>query len=916
MKKSLLIVAAGLLIAAVAWLPGSSSKVDYNTAVKPILNKHCMSCHGGVKKKGGFSLLTREEALAPTESGKQAIIPGDADGSEMIRRLTSHDPEERMPYRKEPLSSDEIDILKQWIEDGAPWELHWAYRPVEKPAIPTGDDRPWWDFFSKKVEDNWSQNDIDRFVWANLQKEKLQPQPEAAKWALLERISMDLTGLPPSDSLRTAFLNDSSSTAYERIVDTLLASPRYGERWTSMWLDLARYADSKGYERDAERYIWHYRDWLIRAFNEDMPYDQFLTKQLAGDLLPDPTDDQYIATAFHRNTMTNDEGGTDNEEFRNAAVIDRVNTTWEALMGTTFACVQCHSHPYDPFQHEEYYQFFGFFNQTRDNDTWEEYPALRHFADKDSLKALEFQGWVRQNVEPGEARRTLLFLKTFQPSWYSINADSFHNCELYDTKWLTMRNNATCRLKNVDLEGKTQLILRYAAHTKTGRWMVHLDSLNGPVLLDTKIDTSGKGRKIVAIDFPKQSGTHDLYFAYQNPKLKTAEEGDLMFDFFHFTTPYFAENKPEYDSARKTFWELLRTSTWETPILLENPPGFQRKTYVFERGNWLVHGKEVTPRTPHILPPMPDGAPANRLGMAQWITAKNNPLTARTIVNRLWEQLFGYGLAETLEDLGSQGIAPTNPQLLDHLAWNLMHEYNWSLKKLLREMVLSSTYRQNSHAPQELIDRDPQNKLLARGPRVRLSAEQVRDKALAVCGALSTKMYGAGVMPYQPKGIWKTPWNGRDWKQSKGEDIYRRAVYTYWKRSSSYPSAMMFDATSREVCTARRVRTNTPLQALVTMNDSSFVDMARLLAQKVKKEQTGGDISLVISKMFERAIGYTPPQEKVLPLVALYEKALDLYKTDTVSIEKLMQDKTAPPEDAALALVANAVLNLDEFVMK
>ncbi len=902
------------MLATAAWLPWSNNHVDYNTAVKPILNKHCMSCHGGVKKKGGFSLLTREEALQPTESGKTALVPGDPEASEMIRRLTSHDPEERMPYREAPLAEEEINILKQWVEDGAPWELNWSYRPVTQPKIPST-KRPWWDFFSKKITDNWSLNDIDKFVFHRLQQENITPQPAAEKHILLQRVCMDLTGLPPSDSLKNRFLNDTSATAYQTLVDSLLVSPRFGEKWTSMWLDLARYADSKGYERDAARYIWRYRDWVIRAFNNDMPYNQFLTEQLAGDLLPDPTDDQMIATAFHRNTMTNDEGGTDNEEFRTAAVLDRVNTTWEAVMGTTFSCVQCHSHPYDPFTHDEYYQFLGFFNQTRDNDTWEEYPALRHFAGKDSVKALEFQGWVKQNVEPGEAAKMLTFLKTLQPSLYSINADSFYNCELYDTKWLTMRNNAHCRLKKVDLNGISQLIFRYTARTKTGKWTVTLDSLRGPTLFSTKIDTSGKGRKMTAINFPEQNGVHDLYFYYENPQLKKAEDADLQFDIFHFTQPYLADNKPGFAEAQKRFWELLRTSTWETPILMDGPPSFHRLNYVFERGNWLVHGKTIAPGTPAVLPAMPSGAPYNRLGLAQWITSPEHPLTSRTMVNRLWEQLFGYGLAETLEDLGSQGVPPVYPELLDHLAWNFTHDYQWSIKKLLREMVLSATYRQDSRCSPELQQMDAQNKLLARGPRIRLTAEQLRDKALAVSGVLSTKMYGPGVMPFQPAGTWKTPWNGADWKISAGEDKYRRAVYTFWKRSSAYPSSMLFDAAGREVCTARRVRTNTPLQALVTMNDSAYIDLARIFAQRIRKDQTG-DVAADITRMFEKAIGYTPAPEKIQPLVSLYQKALAILQKDKPGIPKLMGEPSATPEDAAMAIVANAVLNLDEFVMK
>ncbi|MCK7555835.1 DUF1549 domain-containing protein [Chitinophaga sedimenti] len=358
-KRNFLITASLLvLLGIVPFFLHGDRHIDYNTDVKPIINKKCISCHGGVKKQGGFSLLFREEALAETKSGKPAIIPGDPDGSEMIRRLTLKDEEERMPYKEHPLAEEEIAVLRAWIKQGAKWGTHWAYAAVEEQEIPKG-ERRLLGLLPAKSND-WVRSDIDYFVYDKLREQKLTTAPEADKATLLRRASLDITGLPPSEKLAQQFLNDQDAGAYERLVDSLLASPQYGERWTSMWLDLARYADTKGYERDGYRSIWRYRDWLIQSFNEDKPYNTFLLEQVAGDLLADPTDAQYIATAFHRNTMTNDEGGTDNEEYRTAAVMDRVNTTWETLMGTTFACVQCHSHPYDPFRHEEYYQFMAF----------------------------------------------------------------------------------------------------------------------------------------------------------------------------------------------------------------------------------------------------------------------------------------------------------------------------------------------------------------------------------------------------------------------------------------------------------------------------------------------------------------------------------------------------------------------------
>ncbi len=384
MKRILpFIISITLLAAVVAYIYWPVEKIDYNTQVKPIFNKKCIACHGGVKQKGGFSLLFQEEALANTESGKPAIIPGKPDESELIRRITLEDPEERMPYKHDPLSKEEIEILTQWIKQGAKWGEHWAYIPVKEEKTPT-------------IKSDWIKNEIDPFILEKIKAEKLTPSAEADKPTLLRRVSLDLTGLPPDENIAKKFLNDNSDTAYENLVDDLLASPRYGERWTALWMDVSRYADTRGYEADRGRTIWKYRDWLINAFNQDKPYDEFLMEQMAGDLMPNPDDNKYIATAFHRNTMTNDEGGTQNEEFRTAAVLDRVNTTWSALMGTSFNCVQCHSHPYDPFKHEEYYKFMAFFNNTRDEDTQEEYPLLRQYKGDDSVKVIAGKGMAHQ----------------------------------------------------------------------------------------------------------------------------------------------------------------------------------------------------------------------------------------------------------------------------------------------------------------------------------------------------------------------------------------------------------------------------------------------------------------------------------------------------------------------------------------
>lgn len=495
----------------------SQPKVDYSADIKPLLNKKCISCHGGVKKKGGFSLLFREEALDTTESGKPAIIPGDADGSEMIRRLTMTDPDERMPYHEVPLSENEINLLRRWIDEGAKWGEHWAFVPVKEQKLPEFKGGLF-NLFTQK--EPWVKNDIDYFILDRLKKEKLVPSQVAAKRTLLRRVSLDLIGLPAPQALQEKFLGDTSSTAYENLVDSLMALPQFGERWTAMWLDLSRYADTKGYERDDSRSIWRYRDWLIKAFNSDKPYDQFLTEQIAGDLLPDATDEQILATAFHRNSMTNDEGGTENEEFRVAATLDRVNTTWEVLMGSTFACVQCHSHPYDPFRHEDYYKFLAFYNNTRDEDTYAEYPLFHEYKKEDSTKFEKLKSWVNNNLSGKESKEIIFFLKTWQPVIYGQSAVSFVNCELADTKWLMMRKNSSAKIEHVELSGKNKLTFRYLAWPKDGMVTIRLDSLKGNVLTTFKVPKADKGWSFHTVDIQPTSGIHDIYVEYSCPSLK------------------------------------------------------------------------------------------------------------------------------------------------------------------------------------------------------------------------------------------------------------------------------------------------------------------------------------------------------------------------------------------------------------
>lgn len=898
MNKKL--IAIGLLISILTSCKYFENKIDYNTEVKPILNKNCLSCHGGVKKQGGFSLLFREEALAKTKSGKIGIVPGDADASEMYRRLISNDPELRMPHKQEPLKNEEIEIIKKWINQGAEFTTHWAYKPLEKVETPESGA-------------SWVSNFIDEYIYTNAEKNGLKISKEAEPNVLARRVALDIVGLPIEIPEKQVYLKNPTPENYEKYVDALLNSPQYGEKWTSMWLDLARYADTKGYERDGERIIWKYRDWLIKSFNEDLPYDKFLTFQLAGDLLPDADENTFIATAFHRNTMTNDEGGTDNEEFRIAANIDRVNTTWETLMSTTFACTQCHSHPYDPFRHEDYYKFMSFFNNSRDEDTYDEYPVYRHYNSKDSLKLVETKQWLAKNVTPQEKREIELFLTTLQPSYNSITMTNFQNSELSDTKYLVFRNPSSAVLKNVDLTSIKSLILNHRVFKEGGILEIFLDNKDGQKLISYKQNKKNNQWHNIELQLPSISGVHDLYFAYHNPKIKDIKENGLMINWLHFKKELPGKGKEGFEKFKSDFDFLIAAKPdVTTPVFVENPKSFFRKNQVFERGNFLLKTKEVSPGLPKVFGY--NEKMENRLDLAKWMTSKKNPLVARTMTNRLWEQIFGQGLVETLEDMGSQGAKPINQPLLDDLSWRFMNDYGWSIKKMIKTIVMSSTYRQSSQADEKAIEKDKFNIYLARGARVRLSGEQIRDQALYVSGALNNKMYGPPVKPYQPEGVWRSPYNDEKWKIDTAQNNqYRRAIYTYWKRTSAYPSLTTFDGVGREVCISRRIRTNTPLQAFVTLNDSAYVDIAYIFAKNMLKK-SNNDYKKAIIEAYQKATGRVIIDSKMMFLEKLYSKTYNFYKKN----KKLTKDlcKSDDPSFAAMVVVCNAILNLDEVITK
>ena len=541
---------------------------------------------------------------------------------------------------------------------------------------------------------------------------------------------------------------------------------------------------------------------------------------------------------------------------------------------------------------------------------------LRTFNDTLQQQLNEVVSWVRKNASPQRADEVKEFLKTWQPAYNTLTCDSFTNSELNDTKWASFRNNAVCRLQHVDLTGKDHLIFRYQGWVDGGTWQIHLDNANGQVIASIPL-TKTKDWKITETGIVPATGVHNLIFTYTNNNLKKPTDAGAILDWLYFTQPFPGKDQPGYAEIKNEYWKLLNADVPTTPVMMDNPTAMHRTTHVFERGNWLVKGDKVDPGVPHALNPFPANQPRNRLGLAMWMTSKQNPLTARTMVNRVWEQLFGNGIAETLEDLGTQGIPPTHPELLDWLSYQFMNGDNWSIKQLIKTIVMSATYQQSSKLTPELQQKDPFNKLYARGARVRLSAEEIRDQALCFADVMNDKMYGPGVMPYQPPGIWLSPWNSADWVQSTGGEQYRRAVYTYWKRSAAYPAMLTFDAASREVCTARRINTNTPLQALTTLNDSAFLDLARNFAYRMQKEG-GANIAEQIKKGYTLITYHSIDDKSLNALLRLYNTAYEQFKENKEKICEINggMNEHANAETAALTVVANAMLNLNEVVTK
>lgn len=971
-------------------LPELPKTVDYNDHIRPILNQNCLACHGGVKKSGGISYLFPEEALAQGKSGEYAIIPGDPDASEMLYRITTDDEVDLMPPsdHHDRLTDHEVALIERWIEQGAKFSDHWAFLPLEKPEVP---------------EIDAAETPIDAYILKGLKERGIKPTPLADRYTQLRRLSLDLTGVPPTPEEISDFIADESPDAYAKQVDRLLASPLYGERWAAMWLDIARYSDTKGYEKDSSRDVWLYRDWLIDAFNRDLPYDQFLTEQLAGDLLPNATRDQIVATAFHRNTMNNTEGGTNDEEFRVAAVMDRVNTTFESLLGVTMNCVQCHSHPYDPIRMEEFYEVYAIFNNSADADRNNDFPILKTFgresADEHAKLHSDFrltlesirESWGSdpkhaENVKAWKAEVRAAYEDSWRPlkdaevegsagTAFQVDGKGVWTAEtqpeISESISLTLaeakeaRKIYAIRLELLPLEGEEAGKYTYADSGKaviSSLWVERFRDGTGKKFPPTRFDSNAgeagyeaqiirDSRNIIsAWKATAESGNPWAVGTYNTPlelepgdqvrlrishaypgareevtarfRILVCEEDRFPFR-RHLDDAALAMALPELRVPQDVFYEpreisLLRSGAFSHPLgkqllsqhgalkKLETTPvvvmqeleeKYRRDSHVFVGGNWMIHGDKVEPGAPASIAPWKDEFLPNRLGLAQWMTSRENALTARVAVNRFWEQLFGEGLVITVEDLGTMGAKPEYRELLDWLALDFKTHRGWSMKGLLKDIVMSDAYRRSSEVTPELLAADRANHYLSRGPRFRLSAETIRDQALLASGLLSDKMHGPPVMPFQPEGIWNSVYNKQQWETSKGDDQYRRAVYTYWKRSSPYPSMLAFDATAREVCSPRRIRTNTPLQALVTLNDPVYVEAATALA-KLMEEQPG-ELEKKLNHGFLRVLSRPASDTDLDMLRSAYQDAL-----------------SESDETLALTFVARILLNLDEALTK
>ncbi|HUG89978.1 MAG TPA: DUF1553 domain-containing protein [Planctomycetaceae bacterium] len=1061
-------------------------RIQFNRDIRPILSDKCFLCHGPNEpdRQAGLRLDEQDSAFGQLDSGSTAIVPGKPDESELVRRITSTDEFERMPPPDsgKQLTPEEIELLKQWVAQGAEYQGHWAFIPPARPAVPP-------------VERSASPaTPIDDFILARLDAEGLRPAPEADRRTLIRRVTLDLIGLPPTPDEVEAFVSDPAPDAYEKVVDRLLRSPHYGEHMARYWLDAARYGDTHGLHLDNYREMWPYRDWVIRAFNENMPFDQFVTEQLAGDLLPEPTVDQLIATGFNRCNVSTSEGGSIEEEVYVRNVVDRVEATSTVFLGLTAGCAVCHDHKYDPIRQRDFYSLFAFFNNIDggplDGNAKDHPPIVRvptgeqtqRLAEIDAelagvARQLEerkqqiapaFDAWLaeaeanrdqgaevtagllaRFPLDEGQGRKAA---NTVDPkksgtargnvSWTegrlgkAVKFDRVNaHVELGDVGrferdqpfsyglWVKTPGNVTgaaiARMDDQNAHRGYDIYVigrRVAMHLihrwpddalkvttnadvlEPNRWHhvfvtydgssktagvtiyvdgqprpadVNVDNLQYTTLTDTPLLV---GRRSVGSSFTggevdevhvydrRLSETEVATLAAGSPvgpilaiarDERTPEQIETLR--LHFLTHVdqvtgrLTADKTRLDAERET----IEKQTATTLIFRERAE--PKPAYILLRGAYDKHGEQVERATPEFLPPMGDGLPRNRLGLAKWLLSPDNPLFTRVTVNRFWQQCFGTGLVKTSEDFGSQGTPPSHPELLDWLAvefregragresrdegqeqdktsdadsgsrLSALDSRPWNVKRFMKLLVMSAAYRQDARVTPELLKRDPENRLLARGPRFRIDAELLRDQALALSGLLVRKVGGPGVKPPQPEGIWEavgyTTSNTARFTPDAGEKVYRRSIYTFWKRTAPPPTMMAFDAPSREACRVRRERTNTPLQALVLMNEQQFFESARRLAERTMHEAAAPEDRA--RAIFLRCTSRLPEPDELQLLLEAFRENLAEYRANPDAANKLIRvggikpDGSLPPDElAAWTLVANLVLNLDEVVVK
>jgi hypothetical protein len=1016
-----------------AALPGQN--VEFNRDIRPILSDKCYACHGpdASKRKTKLRLDTEAGAKIDLAAGRKAIAPGHPEQSEIYRRVSSQDKAVRMPpayMGRDPLDAREIDLLGRWIAQGAQWQPHWSLIPPRRAPLPAVRDS------------HWRRNPIDAYVLAGLEKEGLPPSPEAGKRTLIRRVSLDLTGLPPTPAEVDAFLADPSPNAYERVVDRLLASPRYGERMAFRWMEAARYADTNGYQSDGVREMWRWRDWVIDAFNRNMPFDEFTIEQLAGDLLPHPTLDQRIATAFNRNHRTSAEGGIVPEEFRVDYVADRTETTATVWMGLTVGCARCHDHKYDPIPQTDYYRMFAYFNSvpekgfvynfgneepyikaptppeqkrldeldravTAAGQRWDALAparekAQRHWehsaARKEALdwtldEGLVFRqdggaekpepGVPREDSPVGPARRFdgkqfltatkdvgdfdynepftfAAWIKPDSPKGAILShADDYfegqgHGLYLIDGK---IRLHVIFRWTDLGLRVESEqpvrlhewqhVLIAYDGRMKASGVHLYVDGTEQKLkVLFDELVWPMKGKRPFRIGAGAGLGFQGAISSVRVYNIALTPEQAAVIPLRETirqiaSTPAEARGKAQRDKLRLCFLdtglppkmravlEQLRAarrerdrfySTIPTVMVMEDRPGI-RDTFVLKRGAYDNPGQKVTPGVPSILPPLDPGWPNNRLGLARWLVDRKNPLTARVTVNRFWQMYFGAGLVKTVQDFGSQGEPPVNQDLLDWLAVEFM-ESGWNVKALQKTIVMSAAYRQSSKVTPELLQKDPENRLLARGPRLRLGPEMVRDQALYLAGLLVEQTGGPSVKPYQPPGLWQELSGGKGYVADHGEGLYRRSLYTYWRRTVAPPYMMNFDSPNRETCTVGEIRTNTPLQALNLMNDETFLEASRKLAERLLHSHAAKPEDQV-NALYRLALARPASNEEqrvVIDTLRHYEQRYRNAAKDAaqfLTIGDAPRDPALDPAElAAWSAVANLVLNLDETITR